>query len=260
MRVSASAPNYDEAVAEAKWDDLYGVAGEDREVKSSWPSLRHFARQHGYVDPLPTLPGGRVTNSGVTSTVTGAVGAAVDPLRFTSLPLKEAVARINTEFFVLRSSGKIYRQDTDGNLHALPKQDFKTALGGRWIETFDDSSNAKRRLASDAWLDDPDRREYRGLQYCPNNVGLKPSHLNLWTGWGDVKPTQGDCSIVTDHILQIVANGDQAKCDFLLNWLADLLQNPTRKPGVCVVLRGRQGCGKTVVCAIERKLLGPKTC
>ena len=71
-------------------------------------------------------------------------------------------------------------------------------------------------------------------------------------------PAPGDCSIVTDHILQIVADGDQAKSDFLLNWLADILQNPTRKPGVCVVLRGRQGCGKTVVAMIARKLLGPK--
>ena len=53
---------------------------------------------------------------------------APDPLRFTNLPRKEAVARINTEFFVLRSSGKIYRQGDDGELSALPKQDFKTAL------------------------------------------------------------------------------------------------------------------------------------
>jgi hypothetical protein len=180
-----------------------------------------------------------------------------DPLRFTDLPSKEAVARINTEFFVLRSSGKIYRHGADGELNALPKHDFKTALGGRWVE-IDDNGNGKRRSAADAWLGAPERREYGGLQYCPNKIGLKPNHLNLWTGWGDVKSAQGDCSIVIDHILKILADGDQAKGEFLLNWLADILQNPTRKPGVCVVLRGRQGCGKSVVGAIARKLLGAK--
>jgi hypothetical protein len=193
---------------------------------------------------------------GVTFEVTGLCELA-DPLRFICLPSEEAVARINTEFFVLQSSGKIYRHD-EGELHALPKQDFKTALGGRWVSTNDPNGNVKRRPAADVWLDAAERCEYRGLQYCPNHIGLKPSHLNLWRGWGDVTPAPGDCSIVIDHIKNIVAAGDKAKADFLLNWLADIFQNPTRKPGVAVVLRGRQGCGKSVVGAIARKLLGPK--
>ena len=226
LQVSTAAPNYDEAAAEKKWDDLYGAADQDRDVKSSWPSLRHFARQHGYVDPLPPVPGvprvSRVTTGG---------NFPPDPLRFTTLPLKDAVARINTEFLVLRTSGKIYQQDTEGELRALRKQDFTTALGGRWVEIVDGNATVKRRRAADVWVDAPERREYRGFQYCPNKVGLKPNHLNLWRGWGDVEPAPGDCSIITNHILNIVAETDQAKSNFLLNWLADILQNPTRKPG-----------------------------
>jgi hypothetical protein len=240
MKVSAAAPKFDEPQAEAKWNALRRSVAEHRDVTSSWCSLRHFARQHGYVDTQPV--GG-----------SGYPAGNPDPLRFIGLPLDEAVARINTEFFVLRSSGKIYRQGVDGELNALPKPDFKTALGGRWVEP---NNQQKGRPAVDAWLEHPDRREFQGLQYCPNNVGLKTNHLNLWKGWGDVTPSQGDCSVVTDHILQVVADGDQAKSDLLLNWMADILQNPSRKPGVCVVLRGRQGCGKTVVAMIARKLLG----
>jgi hypothetical protein len=180
-----------------------------------------------------------------------------DQLRFTYLPRKEAIARINTEFFVLRSSGKIYRQDDDGEINAVPKHDFKTALGGRWV-TFDKNGEVTRRAAADAWLDDAERREYRGFRYSPNNIGLRSDHLNLWTGWGDVIPVEGDCSIVVEHILNVVADGDQAKCDFFLDWVADILQNPTRKPGVAPVLRGGQGSGKSVVPAIVRTVIGPK--
>jgi hypothetical protein len=237
LAVSAAAPKFDEPDAEAKWDELRRAAAQYRDGANSWRSLRHFAYQHGYVDP-PTAGG------------SGYPAGNSDPLRFTCLPLNEAVARINTEFFVLRS-GKIYRQGDDGELTAVPKHDFKTALGGRWVKLGD-----KRRSAADAWLNAPKRREYRGLQYCPNGVGLKPYYLNLWKGWGDVSPAQGDCSTITDHILQVLADGDQAKSDFLLNWMADILQNPTRKPGVSVVLRGRQGSGKTVLAMIARKLLG----
>jgi hypothetical protein len=198
----------------------------------------------------PVVLQSRGAGRGVTSEVTGLCELA-DPLRFICLPSEEAVARINTD-------GKIYRHDTEGELHALAKQDFKTALGGRWVSTSDDNGNVKRRPAADVWLDAPERCEYRGFQYCPNHIGLKLSHLNLWAGWGDVTPAPGDCSIVIDHIQNVVAATDKAKADFLLNWLADIFQNPARKPGVAIVLRGRQGCGKSVVGAIARKLLGAK--
>jgi hypothetical protein len=248
-------------------DDLYDRKLRERDQKNlGWPSCQAISTAGcGACQTCPHFGEGKsplhFPQRVLTPAGTGAIDNipsndnVADPLRFTNLPPKEAVARINTEFFVLRSSGKIYRQGADGELNALPKHDFKTALGGRWVEIDD---NGKRRSAADAWLDAPERREYRGLQYCPNKVGLKPNHLNLWTGWGDVTSAPGDCSIVIDHIQNNVADGDSAKSDFLLNWLADILQNPTRKPGVCVVLRGRQGCGKTVVGAIARKLLGPK--
>ena len=41
-----------------------------------------------------------------------------------------------------------------------------------------------------------------------------------------------------------------------MNWQADILQNPTRKPGVAVVFRGCQGSGKTVGVEILRRVLG----
>ena len=50
------------------------------------------------------------------------INTAVDPLRFINLPLEEAVKRINSEYLVLRSTGKIYRQGPDGELTALSHQ------------------------------------------------------------------------------------------------------------------------------------------
>jgi hypothetical protein len=180
-----------------------------------------------------------------------------DPLRFDKLPVKVAVSLINAEFFVLRSSGRIYRDDDDGELKAIPKPDFGTALAGRVVEIVDTDGNTKTKPAAVAWIESPDSREYIGVQYCPEGRGLKSNYKNLWDGWG-LSAGDGDCSIVLDHVLQIVAGGNRAKADVLLRWMADILQNPTRKPGVCVVLRGSQGCGKSVIAALLRKVLGPK--
>ena len=74
------------------------------------------------------------------------------------------------------------------------------------------------------------------MQYCPNGVGLKPNHLNLFSGWGGIAAAKGDCALMLDHILHVVAAGDADKAKYLLDWLAHILQEPTKKPGVCIVL------------------------
>jgi Family of unknown function (DUF5906) len=205
------------------------------------------------VHPLPVTPG--VTLAPPLAGSNPFVRAyPPDLLRFGCLPLAEAVRRINTEYFVLRSSGKIYRQSEDGDLNAVA--DFTKALGGRWVEPSD--PRKKPQAASAAWLQSPDRREYVGLQYCPNGIGLKREHLNVWNGWGDLQQVPGECSIIVDHIRGVLSPDNDLKAEFLLNWLADILQNPTRKPGVAVALRGSQGSGKSVLAAIMRKALGPQ--
>ena len=56
LQVSPAAPNYDELAAQEKWNDLSAPRSK-RDAKRSWRSLRHFARQHGYVILFPNLAG-----------------------------------------------------------------------------------------------------------------------------------------------------------------------------------------------------------
>ena len=195
----------------------------------------------------------KVTSSKTTSLVCGP--GRPDPLRFHKLPMADAVQRINQEYFVMRPSGKIYREGEDGELNALSKSDFKTAIGGRMAEYIDSKGQPKPRPAADAWHDSPDRREYAGIEYCPNNRGARPNYKNLWREWG-IAPAAGDCTVILEHTREVLANGDQAKADFFLDWQADIVQNPTRKPNVAVVFRGSQGSGKTVGVEILRRVLG----
>jgi hypothetical protein len=170
----------------------------------------------------------------------------------------DAVARVNREFFFRRDTSEICRRDdATGEIQVLSPQQLKTALAGRWVSNALDpkTGSAKVRAASEVWLESRDRKEVHGIQYCPNNVGLRPDNLNLWRCWG-VEAASGDCSIVFDHILHIIAAGDERKATFVLDWCADIVQNPTRKPGVALVLGGREGTGKSVLGAILRRLLG----
>jgi hypothetical protein len=46
---------------------------------------------------------------------------------------------------------------------------------------------------------------------------------------------------------EVYCNCDQVLFDYLLNLLAWTVQNPTKKPGVALILIGKQGCGKSDV-------------
>jgi Family of unknown function (DUF5906)/Primase C terminal 2 (PriCT-2) len=185
--------------------------------------------------------------------------AAWDPLDFTMTTVDDAVQRINAEYFFRRDTSEICRQDaTSGEIQVLTVQQLKTALAGRWVDGVDPKTEkAKVRDAATVWVESRKRREIHGVQYCPNNAGLRQGYLNLWLGW-ETPARLGDCSIVLDHIHKVIANGDWQKAEFILNWCADIVQNPTRKPGVALVLRGREGTGKSVLGAILRRLLGAR--
>jgi hypothetical protein len=185
--------------------------------------------------------------------------AGMDPLDFITTTANDAVQRINNEYFFRRDTSEICRQDTTtGEIQVLTPQQLKTALAGRWVEAVDPKNGKmKVRDAATVWLESRRRREVHGVQYCPNNIGLRQGHMNLWLGWG-IEPAFGECSFVLDHIRQVVTGGDDQKAEFILNWCADILQNPTRKPGVALVLRGSEGTGKSALGAVLRRLLGER--
>lgn len=112
----------------------------------------------------------------------------------------------------------------------------------------------KRTSAGKAWLAHTDRRQYEGIVFAPGEE--VPGYLNLDRGFA-VEPKKGDCSWFLDHVRNNICKGDEEISDYLFTWMADCVQNRSRRPGVAVVLRGRQGTGKGVLCSEFGSLFGP---
>jgi Mesyanzhinovviridae DNA primase len=103
--------------------------------------------------------------------------------------------------------------------------------------------NNKRMTLSRYWLCHPDRRNYEGLVFAPGRD--VPGYYNLWRGFA-VAPSPGDCSKFLGHILDNVCQGNQELFDWLIGWFAQLVQQPEVKLGTAVVLRGKEGTGKSI--------------
>jgi len=111
----------------------------------------------------------------------------------------------------------------------------------------------KRTSAGKVWLAHPNRRQFEGVVFAPGED--VPGHLNLDKGFA-VEPKKGDFSRFLEHVRNNICKADEEISDYLLAWMADCVQNRSKRPGIAVVLRGRQGTGKGVLCSQFGALFG----
>lgn len=113
--------------------------------------------------------------------------------------------------------------------------------------------DGKKIAVSRYWLQSRNRRTYDGLIFSPERE--VPGFYNLWRGFA-VEPKRGDCSKFLAHIHDNVCSGDDKLYNWVVGWFADVVQHPDKKTGSSLVLRGKQGTGKTIVGKIFGSLLG----
>lgn len=116
----------------------------------------------------------------------------------------------------------------------------------------------RRVSAARLWMEHPDRRQYEGLIFDPSRPpggADQGGYYNLWQGFSMEPNPAGSCSIFLDHLRTNVADGNEDHFRYIVAWLAHLLQKPTERVGIALVLRGRQGTGKTIVGKIIGKLI-----
>jgi hypothetical protein len=106
------------------------------------------------------------------------------------------------------------------------------------------------------WLRHPGHRKYDGLTFHPQSTGCEPNFYNLWRGFS-VEPQKGDCSLYLTHLKENIAGGNEDHFRYLMAWMANIVQNPGNRPGLAIVLRGKQGTGKGVFAKMFGRLFAP---
>jgi hypothetical protein len=97
--------------------------------------------------------------------------------------------------------------------------------------------------ATEVWLNHPARRQFRKTAFEPCRESDDET-LNLWTGFA-VDAHEGHCELFLAHVRENICAGDARLFEFVMGWLAQMFQEPMKKIGTALVLRGKQGTGKT---------------
>lgn len=92
------------------------------------------------------------------------------------------------------------------------------------------------------WLEHPRRRQYDRIVFAPGEQEVGRSY-NLWRGFRyEARP--GDCSLYLEHLRQVVCGGEERLYQYLVGWMARVVQRPATPGHSAIVLRGKKGTGK----------------
>ncbi len=124
-----------------------------------------------------------------------------------------------------------------------------TKLMRRFLENLPVQCDVKRTIA-DFWVS-PCTHVYTEIAFCPTQHPA--TTLNYWVP-NLIQPAQGNWDILRAHISDVICSGNSTTYTYLISFLAHMLQHPEIKPGVMVVLLGKQGTGKGLFFQILQRI------
>lgn len=87
-----------------------------------------------------------------------------------------------------------------------------------------------------------------------------PNVFSLFRGftYGNDDTVDMECvSLFLNHMKEVICNGDDKLYQYLISWIAFIIQNPGERTGVCLVLLSEPGSGKTLFTDVISKLTMP---
>jgi len=137
---------------------------------------------------------------------------------------------------------------------AMYKKPDAELMMKRCLETLPVHSNPKQVII-DFWTS-PKTKEYKATAFTPKPT--PDTTLNFWMG-PTVTPRAGNWLVLQNYLRDIICAGNDTSFEYLINFMAHMLQKPEEKPGIMIVLLGGQGTGKGVYFNLLRAIWSRST-
>jgi phage/plasmid-associated DNA primase len=115
----------------------------------------------------------------------------------------------------------------------------------------------KRVNIAQLWLEWDGKRKYNGLVFDPTQ-SVSKQFYNLYQPPRIEPKLGGSWKLFKGHIFEVICGADEEIFKYVLGWVARLIQDPGgQRPGVAIVLKGKQGTGKGTFVKYISKLVEP---
>jgi hypothetical protein len=118
--------------------------------------------------------------------------------------------------------------------------------------------NQLKKTFFEIWETDPKQREYKEMVFECDNNNVLDYQFNLFNGFKHlehIKEGQGDLSPVFEHIRTLV-NYNESHFEYVLNYLAQLVQQPHILSQVALVFISEEGVGKDKFAKFLKDVIG----
>jgi hypothetical protein len=175
---------------------------------------------------------------------------------------QQLIEEFNKKYFVCTNAGRtrIYPRLCGNNGERQPiigqtPDDFRFQWMTRRIKVGTNRNGTPVfKNAADIWLNSPERAQFDGFVFDPTGTEHH-GKLNLWTGFA-VQSRAGSWEKLRNHIRDIVCAGDEPSFQYMMNYLARLVQFPAERGHVSIVMRSDEGTGKGVFVEAVMHLFG----
>jgi hypothetical protein len=157
----------------------------------------------------------------------------------------DAVEEMNQKhFFVTLGTKSVIGRENGDDVMFQPVRELYPEYANRIVQVgTDKNGNAAFGPLFETWLKSPQRRSFSRVVMAPPPLTAADHEYNLWKGFA-IEPAPGVCDKFLAHLRDVICSGNEEQYDYLIKWLAFLVQCPGLMPKVAVAMRGRQGTGK----------------
>ncbi len=109
------------------------------------------------------------------------------------------------------------------------------------------------------WLGDIERRSYKEMRFVPK-INDSEEYYNSFQGFEFQETLEEDEEVIktfTDHI-KLLTDYDEKATEYLIKYIAHILQKPYELPKTAIILKSKQGYGKDTLIDIIERLIGKK--
>lgn len=152
--------------------------------------------------------------------------------------LEEDVEQLQKKYALINRTGTAYVCNDD-ELLGLNFTNIKSFH--EMNAHFNHTIGMKKVYATQEFMESKKTKRYDGIVFDPS-AKASANYWNLWSGFA-VEPTQGDIAPFI-KLTSVVTNHDRRSIEYLLDYLAHMVQKPEQIPGVAIVFKGVAGGGK----------------
>lgn len=142
--------------------------------------------------------------------------------------------------------------------------DIKTILKPVKSGIIDDKGNEMDFYK--VWTEDADKKSKNYMDFLPYNpdeiFNENENIFNLFTGYDERIKTSYDNDLKEKYLkpyfdlIYELCGAKKENSDYYLKYMANIIQNPRHKAGICIEIRGFQGCGKNISLKPMENIIG----